>query len=241
MYFQTTSELIEAIKPYIAEGSLTIHSETAETRGNHLYPVDRVMIDEAHRMGFSVSENEIIVFCFRDHTHFEDHTSEPREGGPDYVTRAKEFLSDLLQYRIRRVEVYKGKELAKEKCYFLYPDERGEESFGGTWYGLLRHLNPFAKKTVNSTVWQYEKDKGSFTTRSPKRPDPEAVEVIDVDEDCYIEIFHRHRAYTFVIWKIVYDEYSGYCWTPFWDSFGSFYDTKEKAAQYALEMLRLHP
>ena len=241
VYFQTTAELIEAIKPYVSEEALTVHCEDVDTGKGDPSLEDLVMIDELHRVGFRVSEHEVVVFCFTGHAHFEDCTSEPQEGQAGYVTRAKEFLSDLLQYRIRHVKVYRGRKLASEKYDLLYPDERGEDCFGGTRYGLLRRLNPFAKRTVESAVWQYDKEKGLFATRLPKRPDPEAVEVIDVDEDCYIEIFYRHHAYKYVIMRLSYDEYSGYYWSPFWDSFGSFYDTKEKAAQYAMEALKLHP
>lgn len=35
--------------------------------------------------------------------------------------------------------------------------------------------------------------------RPPKKPEPDAIEVIDVGEDCYIEISKKHNAYTYGI------------------------------------------
>ena len=59
------------------------------------------------------------------------------------------------------IEIYKGKKLATEKYYLIYADNT-EERIGGTWWGLDRFLNPFAKKTKNETIYKFNKDKGCF-------------------------------------------------------------------------------
>lgn len=178
MNFQTTGALLEALAPYIDASRLQISTENRDWR-NRPYCSDLVTIDQSNNVGFEVFEEEIIVYFFTDHCHFEGHG----QTGYDYIGQAKEFLTDLFRYPIRHVAVYKGKALAKEKYLICYPDGREECDQSGIWYGLFRFLNPFAKKTVRSTLWQYEKAKGRFTSRSPKRPSTEAVEVVDVSDD----------------------------------------------------------
>lgn len=99
------------------------------------------------------------------------------------------------------------------------------------------------KKSSISTKWQYNKSKGCFTNVPTKKPDDDAIEVIDISEDCYIEIFEKNNVYTYVIIEKDFDEYDGryyYYWTESEKYARSgFYDTKEKAVQSAMEILKL--
>ncbi len=122
----------------------------------------------------------------------------------------------------------------------MYHDGREDECIGNTWYGLSRFINPFGKKSMRSTTWQFDKSKGVFTTRQPKSADPNAIEVIDINEDCYIEIFKNHNVYIYDIMEIDFDDYFGmYYWVPAINTIPSgVYDTKEKAITYAMEALK---
>lgn len=160
MNFKITNELIDAIKPYTENASITIFSDNKEGKGQS-YASDVVMIDEENDVGFEVFDNEIIVFYFTDHYHFEDYSSDVKDGDDDYIKRAKEFILKLFENKIKYVQIYRGKKLAAEKYYFLYSDIT-EERIGGTWWGLEHFLNPLAKKTSITTVYTFDKAKGCF-------------------------------------------------------------------------------
>ncbi|MBQ8600465.1 MAG: hypothetical protein IJ407_03690, partial [Clostridia bacterium] len=204
------------------------------------YKSDFVSIDAKNHVGFEVFENEVIVFYFTDHSHFEDYSSELQAGEDNYIERAKSFLKELFEYKIRHVEYYKGKTLSSEKYFLLYNDDRDDECIGNTWFGLSKFINPFGKKTMHSMTWQFDKSKGAFTTRQPKSVDPNAIEVIDISDDCYIEIFNKHNVYTYGIMEIDFDDYFGmYYWAPAVNIIPSgMYDTNDKAINAAREALK---
>ncbi len=239
MHFETTSMLLEAIQPYIENSIIDIITENKDWRSRN-YQSDLVNIDAKNHVGFEVFENEIIVFYFTDHYHFEDYSSELQNGEDNYIERAKSFLKELFEYKIRHVEYYKGKTLSSEKYFLLYNDGRDDERIGNTWFGLSKFINPFGKKSMHSTTWQFDKSEGVFTTRQPRAADPNAVEVIDVSNDCYIEIFNNHNVYTYDITEIDYDDYFGmYYWAPAVNILPTgMYDTMEKAIDAAKEALK---
>ena len=237
MNFETTAALIETLKPY-KEDILIDSSSKKDCLGRN-YQSDFVTVAKENNFGFEVFENEVIVFLFTDHYHFEDYTSELQEGQDDYVKRAKVFLEKLFECRIRHIECYKGKKLASEKYFLVYDDGREDDCIGNTWYGLERFINPFAKKTQRSTTWQFDRSKGIFTDRMHKNPDPDAIEVIDVSEDCYIEIAETNGVYTYGIVEVDYDDYYGvYYWRPASVPPSGMYDTKEKAINDALDAIK---
>ena len=240
MNFETTAILLDELKTYIENSIVDISTENKDWR-NRDYKSDLVTIDAENQVGFEVFDNEIIVYYFTDHYHFEDYSSELEDGQEDYIERAKSFLKELFEYRIRHIEYYKGKSLSSEKYFILYPDGREDECIGNTWFGFSKFINPFGKRTVKSTTWQFDKSKGIFTTKQPKIVNPNAIEVIDISEDYYIEIFRKHNAYTYDIMEIDYDDYFGmYYWTPAINTIPSgLYDTKDKAIQSAMEALKI--
>ncbi len=160
MNFEITSELLETIKPYTENVNITVTTENKDWKGGS-YNSDFVTVDEKNNVGFEVFDNEIIVFYFTDHYHFEDYSSELEDGEDDYIKRAKGFLVELFENQIKYIEIYKGKKLAIEKYYLIY-SENTEERIGGTWWGLARFLNPFAKKTKKETIYKFNKSKGCF-------------------------------------------------------------------------------
>lgn len=237
MNYKTTSQLLDSLENYIDKSKISISTDNKD-RKNRDYKSDLVMIDEKNNVGFEVFDNEIIVFYFTDHCHFEDYSSEPDED--NYIKRAADFILELFQYKICHKEYYRGKSLCREEFYIIYDD--GESvCIGTTWYGLSRFKNPFMKKSSISTIWQYNKSKGYFINLPPKTPDSDAIEVIDFSDDWYIEIFEKNNVYTYVIMEKDFDEYDGryhYYWTPSVKTAPSgFYDTKDKAVNAAMESL----
>jgi len=116
--FEITSVLLEALKPYLENSVVDISPDNTDWRNRH-YKSDLVTIDAKNHVGFEVFENEIIAFYFTDHYHFEDYTSKLQDGEENYIERAKHFLKELFEYRIRHVEYYKGKTLYSEKYIVL--------------------------------------------------------------------------------------------------------------------------
>lgn len=158
--YEATIELIKVIEPYISVDNLKIRmDENKDWRGSK-YKTDYVVVIEKNNVSFEVYDNEIIVSYFKDHCHFEDYSSELQEGQADYIERAKEFLATLFSSKIKHIQKYKGSKLVSEKYSFVYPD--GEVYEGGTWYGLIHMVNPFAKKIEKTAIWKYEKEKGIF-------------------------------------------------------------------------------
>ncbi len=160
MNFEVTDELLETIKPFTENATITASTENTDYKGRK-YKSDFVTIDKKNNVGFEVFDNEIIFFYFTDHYHFEDYSSELEEGQDDYIKRAKEFLVELFENKIKYIEIYRGKTLAIEKYYIVYSDET-EERIGGTWWGLAKFLNPFAKKSEKTIIYKFSKTKGCF-------------------------------------------------------------------------------
>ena len=75
----------------------------------------------------------------------------------ELIEVAKDIIANPQKYS----EKCKGKKLATEKYYLIYSDNT-EERIGGTWWGLARFLNPFAKKTEKTTIYKFNKSKGYF-------------------------------------------------------------------------------
>lgn len=234
MNFKITKEILGSLTPYINADKIRISTENKDWKGKP-YKSDFVTIDSTNDVGFEVFENEIIVFYFTDHMHFEDYSTEEEY---NYIFRAKEFLTNLFTARLRCIETYKGKKLAKDNYYFVY-DNKDDEPIGGTIWSLSSLHNPFTKKSQKSTTWFYDRDIGIFTSRPRKLINPNAIEIIDINDNCYIQIFKLKNAYTYEIMKIDYDDYNGwYYWTRFQETTSiGLYDTKEKAIEYAMQQI----
>ncbi len=159
MNFEVTRELLEWLRPYVGKADIQISSDNGERDGRE-YRSDLVTLDEKNNVGFQVLEGEVIVFFLTDHFHFEDYTSDLEEDQDDYIKRAKEFLTELFTNRIKCVEIYKGKTLASERYYIV--SDGHQERIGGTWWGLVRFINPFAKRREKVTVYRFDKEKGCF-------------------------------------------------------------------------------
>jgi hypothetical protein len=160
MNYIITNELFGVIKPYTENVNITISTENIDWKGEK-YKSDFVTIDEKNNFGFEVFDNEIIVFYFTDHCHFEDYTSDLEDGNDDYIKRAKDFIIKLFENKIKYVQIYKGKKLVAEKYYIIYADNK-EEEIGNTLLGLAHLVNPFTKKMEKTTIYQFNPATGCF-------------------------------------------------------------------------------
>ena len=239
MNFKTTSIVLQAIQPYIENSAVTITTESKNCR-KHSHRSDLVNIEAGKHVGFEVFENRIIVSYFTARHLFEDCSSNPQDEENSYIERTISFLKKLFQSKIRHDEYYKGNALSSEKYFLLCDDEKENECIGNTRFAFARLFRPFGKKTSHSTTWQYDTSKGVFTTRLPKCADPNAIETIDVSDDCYIEIFCNRNVYTYTIMELDFDDFFDmYYWSPAINTLpAGLYDTKEKAVLAAKETLK---
>jgi hypothetical protein len=157
MNFETTNLILEKLKQYIDINDLEVSLESINYK-NVKYKADFITIDKENNVGFEVIERSIIVFYFSEHTHFDNFITD--ENDTEYINHAIEFLENLFTLSIRHVETYKGKKLYYERYFFVKVNE--DECFGGSWYGLVRLFNPFAKKSSKTTIWQYSVDLKKF-------------------------------------------------------------------------------
>ena len=84
------------------------------------------------------------------------------------------------------------------------------------------------------------------TTEIPKKkPDENAIEVIDVSDKCFVEIFENNNVYSYTIKVLLYDYYdygkyqnaTYYYWSPI-RTHNSFFDSKNNAITSAFEELK---
>ena len=161
MNYSVTKELLDTIKPMVSEDTININTKNTDWRGKEYYS-DFVTIDDKNGVGFEVLENEIIMFYFAEHHHFEDYSYELEDGQPDYIARAKDFLKDLFCCTITQQKVFKGKALISEKYIFTLPDGTTECPAGVWVHGVLIRLVPFLKKRTENKSWRFDKDKTCF-------------------------------------------------------------------------------
>ena len=98
---------------------------------------------------------------------------------------------------------------------------------------------------MRSGLWMFDRAKGIFLFRPSGEPDPDAIEVIGIDDDCYIEIFFRHRVYTYTIMEMQLDDDMG-MYYYYWSTAenvppAGWYDTKERAVAAAKAALAHRP
>lgn len=167
MNFDITSKILDSLSPYIINADVTVSTDNKDWL-NRPKKSDIVTIDAKSNVSFEVLENEIIVFYFTDHTHFEDYSAELEDGQDDYVTRAIDFLKELLCYYVCQLKFFKGKSLVSEKYLIMYHDGREDNQIGNTIYSFWGIINPFCKRRTETKTWIFDKAKGCFTNRDLK-------------------------------------------------------------------------
>ena len=229
MLFKTTGILLETVRPYTGNAFTDSFSEQ-DMRSAHTS--DLVVIDAGNHVGFEVFENRVIVFFFTGRRQFSDHFNQNHE----YIARAVAFLKDLFEYRLLRIAFYKRERLCCEKYWLLYDDGRKKRHIATV---RSRFANPFCSSTTRSATWHFDRAAGVFSNRQPKHPDLRAVEVVDVSDACYIELFCKNNVFSYAVMEMLFDSYSGqYYWAPAGNVLPSgLYDTREKAVAAAREAL----
>ena len=103
MIYKTTKEILESLSPFISENDVSVTNEEHEKEdGSGKEIGDKVIIDKENNVWFEVFENEIVLFYFTDHEHFDDYMAPPKDGEPNYIQRATDFLKRLFTLRLKR-------------------------------------------------------------------------------------------------------------------------------------------
>lgn len=154
MKYQVTQELLDVLRKF-----MPLVTESQDHSGGE---TDFVSIDDGNHVGFEVFEDEIIVFFFSTHRHFTDSYFALEEGAPDYIERAKAFLTDLLSCTVTRQKEFRGNVPIREKIIFTYPDGTTDEPAGVTVHISLAYLIPFLQKRTETRSWKFDKEKAYF-------------------------------------------------------------------------------
>lgn len=88
MIYKTTKEILESLSPFISENDVSVSNEEHEKEdGSGKEIGDKVIIDKENNVWFEVFENEIVLFYFTDHEHFDDYMAPPKDGEPNYIQK----------------------------------------------------------------------------------------------------------------------------------------------------------
>jgi hypothetical protein len=147
-----TQYILDSISNLIDISKAEISTENLDYK-KRKYLSDFVLLNKSDNIGFEVFEGEeIIVFYLREHEHF--------YGAPvietndiDLADQAIDLLKTILTCKAKYIQVYKGEKLLKETIYFLINDQW--EKGCTTNYRLVTKINPFAKKTIRETIWEF--------------------------------------------------------------------------------------
>lgn len=147
MIFAETKTLTDTVCKYVPFEKLNIKSDVCKDFKGLAYDADFVGIstESSDTFNFEVSENEIIIFFFNDHIHFEDYTSDLDDGEPDYVQRADEFLNKLFTLPIELHSTFKGNKIIRSESFFI--TENGKENCAGKTFMSAGLKNVLKKKT----------------------------------------------------------------------------------------------
>ena len=158
MNFIATERIIDFTDKFIPKSQYIVQTEGHKDYLGRSYTADYVEIIEQspYHIAFEVVENEIIIFYFGDHIHFEDYSSELEEGMPNYVDRAIEFLEMLFRYPIERRYTSKGNKVVLDES-LLIVSEDAKESICVTFSSAgLKNLFKKRIETVKRFEFDYE-------------------------------------------------------------------------------------
>lgn len=135
MNFMATERIMDFTDKFIPKSQYLLQTEGHKDYLGRSYTADYVEIinQSPYHISFEVVENEIIVFCFGDHIHFEDYSFELEEGDPDYVDRAIEFLTMFFRYPIERRYTSKGNKVVRDETLLVVSEEE-KESICATYF-----------------------------------------------------------------------------------------------------------
>ncbi len=223
----STQTILDGLSDLISENHIHISTENTDYRGNPSGS-DYVTVDQKNGIGFDVFHEEPRVDFFDDHRHFGDCYAETSNHIQDTV----DFLRRLLSCTLVNHEIRKGHVRIRYEWFFLNENGR-KDSLAGPWLKpLFSFVNPFAKKEISVTYWQFHRETGTFIQITE-----DTVSVHRYDWDILIFIRQVSSAFSFQIERCFFDEEGtqDYYWTPLHLSCVSFYDTPENALRAASE------
>ena len=163
MIYGITKQILDALSPFLSEEDVEI---TAEKHilddGSAPEYGDKVILDKENNVWFEVFENEIVLFYFTDHEHFDDYMERPRDGEPDYVERATDFLQRLFTLELRKTETVAGNDMLKVEYAFVSPDGSAE-FLGGTWKQIA---DAEPRNEVCVSTWKFDKAQKKFSQKT---------------------------------------------------------------------------
>ena len=227
--YPETKQILDALHDIVELRHVNITTDNTDWRGIP-YRSDYVTIEAEHKIGFEVFHNEIIVFYFGDHCHFEDYTSDLTEGMLPYPQRAIEFLRRFFTTPLQHLEKRKRNHSLRSEWFFLLSDGR-KESLAGPWFGKL-FTNPFTRSWIELTNWYYNKFTGKFVETEE---DIVVVRIIEVRAALLLEIYRNNTVYTYSILQHIFDEEDLFWyWSPTSSCGIHLFDTEENATKAAL-------
>ena len=165
MNFEATKQLLDVVGRFIQIENINVQSDGNRDWRGREYIADYVEIikEQPNRIGFEVVEEEIVIFFFTDHIHFEDYSSALNNDGPDYVARAIEFLKMLFTLPIERRYTTKGEKITRDASYFILSNGK-RESCAGITFSSAGLKNIFKKSVKHIEIKKFDNQIGDFVS-----------------------------------------------------------------------------
>lgn len=165
MNFTATEKLIATTNKYISSDKYSIQTEGHKNYIGMEYTADYVEIlqNPDYFISFEVTKEEIIIFFFSNHIHFNDYGIE--DDNSNYIDSAVEFLDDLFSYPIETHYITKGDRIIRIESFFVKsPTEK--ESCAGVSIYPTRIKNVFKRKIKHVETKRFDRETGGFITVS---------------------------------------------------------------------------
>ena len=167
MNFKATEKLISAAAKFLNNDNFNIQTAGHKNYRGVEYTADYVEVlnDPQNSISFEVTENEIIIFFFTDHVHFNDYVVDLKDNEPDYVKRAAEFLEKLFTLPIERKYTVKGSKVIRDETLFI-KSQTEKESCAGVTICFAGIKNILKKKMKVIEMKCFDKAIGNFLIQS---------------------------------------------------------------------------
>ena len=198
MIFEATKTLTDTVCKYVPLEKLNVKFDTFKSFFGAEYDADfvEILTESSDTFSFEVSENEIIIFFFNDHIHFEDYAFDLEDGEHDYVQRADEFLNKLFTLPIEIHSTFKGNKNVSSESFFI--TEKGRESCAGKAVCSAGLKNVLKKKTKRIETKIFDRTLAKFVNAGCKE-----LSMGEIAERMYNKSLDR---FTGKVLKVIYSE-----------------------------------
>lgn len=229
MIFETTKTLTDTVCKYVPLEKLNVKSDTFKNYFGAEHDADFVEIstESSNTFSFEVSENEIIIFFFNDHIHFEDYTFDLDDSETDYVQRADEFLNKLFTLPIELHSTFKGNKNVSSENFFI--TENGRESCAGKTVCSAGIKNILKKKTKRIETKIFDRTLAKFVNAGFKE-----LSMSEIAERMYNKSLD---CFTDEVLKVIYSENKTERYVILKNENGIIHFVFEKIELYDEEML----